>query len=225
MNRADVSPASIGTAIHASGHVTPVSRVPGGCSIYRLNFGDSDKIFISTHELLDEVYDEKGFTTMVSGALDQIRNGVHAGWSLHSLLRRTQLGGSSQSLMPAFGPLSIRSMFDDRHDIASQLVVKWARFGPKERINVPDDFTRMRSFALANTTLPTGRQPISLMDILGLYAELSQPATRKNIARIAASCPDEIVRASISALAGKDFEQEILNKRRSPLDILNTPAR
>ncbi|KAL5319079.1 hypothetical protein ACEPPN_014149 [Leptodophora sp. 'Broadleaf-Isolate-01'] len=79
-------------------------------------------------------------------------------------------------------------MFDDRHDIASQLVVKWARFGPKERINVPDDFTR-------------------------------------NIARIAASCPDEIVRASISALAGKDFEQEILNKRRSPLDILNTPAR
>lgn len=33
MNRADVSPASIGTAIHASGHVTPVSRVPGGCEV------------------------------------------------------------------------------------------------------------------------------------------------------------------------------------------------
>lgn len=43
---------------------------------------------------------------MVSGALDQIRNGVHAGWSLHSLLRRTQLGGSSQSLMPGMEPSS-----------------------------------------------------------------------------------------------------------------------
>lgn len=71
----------------------------------------------------------------------------------------------------------------------------------------------------ANTTLPTG-QPISLMDLLGAYVELGQPATRKNVTKIAASCTDEIVKEKILALAGVDFEKEILEKRRSPLDIL-----
>jgi len=49
----------------------------------------------------------------------------------------------------AFGPLSIRSMFDEMHDIASQLVVKWARFGSKEKINVTDDFTRLTLDSIA----------------------------------------------------------------------------
>jgi cytochrome P450 / NADPH-cytochrome P450 reductase len=43
------------------------------------------------------------------------------------------------------------------HDIASQLVIKWARFGPKEKINVTDDFTRLTldSIALwARSVLP-----------------------------------------------------------------------
>jgi cytochrome P450/NADPH-cytochrome P450 reductase len=34
-------------------------------------------------------------------------------------------------------------MFDEMHDLASQLVVKWARFGPKETIDVSSDFTRL----------------------------------------------------------------------------------
>jgi cytochrome P450/NADPH-cytochrome P450 reductase len=44
---------------------------------------------------------------------------------------------------PAFGPLAIRGMFDEMHDLASQLVVKWARFGEKEVIDVSSDFTRL----------------------------------------------------------------------------------
>jgi cytochrome P450 / NADPH-cytochrome P450 reductase len=49
----------------------------------------------------------------------------------------------------AFGPISIRGMFDEMHDIASQLVIKWARFGPKEKINVTDDFTRLTLDSIA----------------------------------------------------------------------------
>jgi cytochrome P450 / NADPH-cytochrome P450 reductase len=45
--------------------------------------------------------------------------------------------------MPAFGPISIQGMFDDMHDIASQLVMKWARYGSSYPIAVVDDFTRM----------------------------------------------------------------------------------
>jgi cytochrome P450/NADPH-cytochrome P450 reductase len=40
-------------------------------------------------------------------------------------------------------------MFDEMHDIASQLVVKWARFGPKDSINVTDDFTRLTLDSIA----------------------------------------------------------------------------
>ena len=45
--------------------------------------------------------------------------------------------------MPAFGPMSIRNMFDGMHDIATQLCMKWARYGPQHAIPVADDFTRL----------------------------------------------------------------------------------
>ncbi len=39
--------------------------------------------------------------------------------------------------------MSIHNMFDDMHDIASQLALKWAREGPSKPIVVTDDFTRL----------------------------------------------------------------------------------
>ncbi|KAG8411572.1 hypothetical protein J3458_015631 [Metarhizium acridum] len=43
--------------------------------------------------------------------------------------------------MSAFGPMSIRGMFDETHEIATQLALKWARQGPSQPIDVGDDFT------------------------------------------------------------------------------------
>lgn len=40
-------------------------------------------------------------------------------------------------------------MFDDMHDIACQLAMKWARHGPTEPIMVTDDFTRLALDTLA----------------------------------------------------------------------------
>jgi cytochrome P450/NADPH-cytochrome P450 reductase len=51
--------------------------------------------------------------------------------------------------MPAFSPLSITGMFDEMHDIASQLVMKWARYGSENVIHVTDDFTRLTLDTLA----------------------------------------------------------------------------
>jgi len=45
-------------------------------------------------------------------------------------------------LVPAFGPSSLRLMFDGMYDIASQMALKWARYG-NEPITVTDDFTRL----------------------------------------------------------------------------------
>lgn len=51
--------------------------------------------------------------------------------------------------MPAFGPISIRGMFDEMHEIASQLTMKWARYGPQHPIDVTEDFTRLALDTLA----------------------------------------------------------------------------
>jgi len=37
----------------------------------------------------------------------------------------------------------------EMHDIATQLVSKWARFGPSHRINVTEDFTRFTLDSIA----------------------------------------------------------------------------
>ena len=55
--------------------------------------------------------------------------------------------------MPAFGPLSIQHMFGEMHDIASQLVLKWARMGPSYRIPVTSDFTRLTLDTIALCTM------------------------------------------------------------------------
>jgi cytochrome P450 / NADPH-cytochrome P450 reductase len=58
-------------------------------------------------------------------------------------------GIAHRVLMPAFGPLSIQGMFPEMHDIATQLALKWARYGPQQEIHVTDDFTRLALDTLA----------------------------------------------------------------------------
>ncbi|KAA8565429.1 hypothetical protein EYC84_009289 [Monilinia fructicola] len=122
--------------------------------IFKLNLGGIEKLYISTQALLNEICDEKRFTKVVSGGLEQVRNGVTDG------LFTARYGEENwelahRILMPAFGPLSIRSMFDEMHDIASQLVMKWARFGSKEKIDVTDGFTRLTLDSIALCAMGT----------------------------------------------------------------------
>lgn len=52
-------------------------------------------------------------------------------------------GIAHRILVPAFGPSSLRNMFDGMYDIASQLTMKWARYGKDSPITVTDDFTKL----------------------------------------------------------------------------------
>ncbi|CCD33597.1 hypothetical protein BofuT4_P072760.1 [Botrytis cinerea T4] len=47
--------------------------------IFKLNLGGVEKLFISTQALLNEICDEKRFTKVVAGSLEQVRNGVGDG--------------------------------------------------------------------------------------------------------------------------------------------------
>lgn len=116
--------------------------------IFKLRLGGGDRLFISSQALLNEICDEKRFTKKVSGALNEMRNAIEDGlFTAHFGEHNWEI--AHRTLVPAFGPLSIRDMFDEMHDIASQLIVKWARFGPLQKINVTDDFTRLTLDSIA----------------------------------------------------------------------------
>jgi cytochrome P450/NADPH-cytochrome P450 reductase len=91
---------------------------------------------------MDELCDEKRFTKMVGGGIKALRAAVNDGL-FTAYMEEHNWQVAHRALMPAFGPLSTAGMFDEMHDIASQLVAKWARFGPGERIDVNADFTRL----------------------------------------------------------------------------------
>lgn len=52
-------------------------------------------------------------------------------------------GIAHRILIPAFGPVTIRGMFDEMHDIATQMAMKWARHGSSTPIMATEDFTRL----------------------------------------------------------------------------------
>ncbi|KAJ5623213.1 Oxidoreductase FAD/NAD(P)-binding [Penicillium lividum] len=124
--------------------------------IYRLTTFGSPRVFISSHELVDEVCDEERFTKIVSGGLKEIRNGTHDGlFTAEVPGEDNNWGVAHRVLVPAFGPLAIRGMFDEMYDIASQLVMKWARQGPNAAITVTDDFTRLTLDTIALCAMGT----------------------------------------------------------------------
>lgn len=92
---------------------------------------------------MNEVSDEERFSKTVAASLKEVRNGTHDGLFTARGPEEKNWGIAHRVLLPALGPLAIRNMFDEMHDIASQLVMKWARQGPDQVIHVTDDFTRL----------------------------------------------------------------------------------
>lgn len=118
-----------------------LTDIYGPC--WTFSIAGSPRIVIASQELMNEVSDESRFTKIVSAALKEVRNGAHDGLFTAYGPEEKNWGIAHRILLPAFGPLSIRNMFDEMHDIASQLVMKWARHGPNHKIQVTDDFTRL----------------------------------------------------------------------------------
>ncbi|KAI1389181.1 cytochrome P450 [Hypoxylon trugodes] len=116
--------------------------------IYRLRLPGRTIVFVTSHRLVDELCDEKKFVKIPKAALHEIRNGVHDGL-FTARLEEPNWGIAHRVLMPAFGPISIRGMFEEMHEIATQLAMKWARYGPRNPIEVSEDFTRLALDTLA----------------------------------------------------------------------------
>lgn len=109
--------------------------------IMKLKLG-SEQIILGDQQHINEICDEKRFHKIPSGALVATRaltgDGLFTAydsemnwWTAHRML------------MPAFGPIALRSIFDDILDISSQMVLKWDRLGPEHEIECSDDLTRL----------------------------------------------------------------------------------
>ncbi|KQP40076.1 cytochrome [Methylobacterium sp. Leaf104] len=110
--------------------------------IYRLSLGGRTLTLVSSHDLVNEVCDEARFGKKLSRALEMVRD--FAGDGLFTARSdEPNWAKAHRLLMPAFGPLGIRSMFDKMEDIADQMLLRWERFGPEAAIDVADNMTRL----------------------------------------------------------------------------------
>ncbi|KAI8656633.1 hypothetical protein LRP88_11942 [Fusarium phalaenopsidis] len=116
--------------------------------IFRLRLPGKSPIFASSNAFVNELCDEKRFQKTLKSVLGTVREGVHDGL-FTAYNDEPNWGKAHRILLPAFGPLSIRSMFDEMHDIATQMCMKFARHGPQTPINASDDFTRLALDTLA----------------------------------------------------------------------------
>ena len=125
--------------------------------IFQINFFDAPLVIVSSQELVNEVSDEKRFDKRVAGALRNIRDFTGDGL-FTAKTTEPNWAVAHRLLMPAFGPIGIRGMFDQMLEIADQMLLRWERFGPGHVIEVTEDMTRMTldTIALcASTTAST----------------------------------------------------------------------
>ncbi|KAG8703611.1 hypothetical protein FRC09_004067, partial [Ceratobasidium sp. 395] len=109
--------------------------------IYKLDMLGKEVVVVNSVALAQEVLDEKRFHKTLNAPLVEVDNmGTGLFTARHG---DPEWGIAHRVLMPIFGPLSIREMFDDMYDVLSQLCLKWERFGPMHSIQSNSDFSRL----------------------------------------------------------------------------------
>lgn len=110
--------------------------------IFQLHFPRSVLIVVSSQELVNEVCDESRFDKKVQGAVLQERDNAGDGL-FTAYTQEPNWGLAHRILTPAFSPMALRGMFASMWDIAEQMLVKWERLRPEERIDVTDNMSRL----------------------------------------------------------------------------------
>ncbi|KAF7294065.1 Fatty acid hydroxylase [Mycena kentingensis (nom. inval.)] len=198
--------------------------------IFQLQIIDRRFAVVCSHELVNEVSDEKRFQKRVGGGLSQVRNLV--GDALFTAQpEEPNWGIAHRLLMPAFGTLAVKNMMEEMRDIASQLLLKWERFGPDALIDPADDFTRAAfdtvaycSMSYRNNSFYVQDPPefvVAMGDFLG---ESGNRASRPRIVQAVMRGTNAKYEADIKKM--RDLADNIVSTRRAnPIpkhDLLDT---
>lgn len=159
----------------------------------------------------------------VAGPLEQVRNGLKDGL-FTAYLGERNWEIAHRTLVPAFGPLGIKDMFEEMYDIASQLVSKWARQGPDVPIDVTDDFTRLTLDSIAlcamgkrfNSFYKQQMHPF-VGAMVGFLTESGRRHNRTRLERMLNSAPERQYQADI-ALMRSVAAEVVTDRRANPVD-------
>ncbi|KAF2100345.1 NADPH-cytochrome P450 reductase-like protein [Rhizodiscina lignyota] len=112
--------------------------------LFKFKVGSHERVATGSFEIFDELCDETRFWKVPPRAL-QSSDGQRRAVGLFASPseKNEDWGQAHRILMPAFGPIAIESMFNEMHDIASQLILKWARKGSDYKIPVSGDMSRL----------------------------------------------------------------------------------
>lgn len=99
-------------------------------------------IFVNSQELVNEICDETRFEKRIHNSLKVLRDLVGDGL-FTAYTKEENWGKAHRLLMPAFGPIAVRGMFDRMLDIAEQMFLRIERFGEREPFDVADTMTRL----------------------------------------------------------------------------------
>ncbi|CAE6527638.1 unnamed protein product [Rhizoctonia solani] len=119
--------------------------------IYRLRVLNDRFVCVGSVALAQEVLDEKRFHKVIDEVLLDIRK-IGGDGLFTAYHNEPAWAVAHRILMPAFGPLSIKGMFDDMVDVVSQLVLKWERFGSRHEIDPTEDFSKLAFDTIALCT-------------------------------------------------------------------------
>ncbi|KAL1888068.1 hypothetical protein Sste5346_009805 [Sporothrix stenoceras] len=136
----------IGNLLDVQGEV-PIHEIEHVSDIYgpiiKLSLGGNDRLFVGGFDIFDELCDETRFYKLPPPALVQNAPARARGLFTSPSEKDADWLQAHRILMPAFGPLAIQNMFDEMHDIATQMVMKWARLGSESTVLLTEDFTRL----------------------------------------------------------------------------------
>ena len=122
--------------------------------IFRLKLLTATRVFLGSQELVNEMCDEKRFAKRPIGSLAQVRNGTSDGlFTAYSW--EENWGIAHRVLMPMFGPLAIKGMFEEMHEMACQMLSSFARHGPDHRISPTEEFTKLTLDSIALCAMDT----------------------------------------------------------------------
>ncbi|WP_294239237.1 cytochrome P450 [uncultured Sphingomonas sp.] len=110
--------------------------------LFRIEMFGRGLVIVGSQALTEELCDETRFKKALHRPLQEARYvGGDGLFTAHD--EEPNWGKAHRLLMPAFGPLGLRSMFDRMYDIAEQMMVRWERFGDGATIDVADNMTRL----------------------------------------------------------------------------------
>ena len=110
--------------------------------IFWLDMMGAPIVFVSGHELVDELSDEKRFDKAVRGALRRVR-AVGGDGLFTADTNEPNWSKAHNILLPPFGNRAMQSYHASMVDIAEQLVKKWERLNADDEIDVVHDMTAL----------------------------------------------------------------------------------